>query len=197
MRFYIPASLWWCVDPPDPCWVTRQRDVEFYCIGCQQLLIFTFFAFVLNTALSWKNFPLVSSSGSSEEPVTSQDDVDLSSAFPGLSAQFQWILMPRYSLWKRSRYACTISYDRRFSLSFRDQLYNQNQRTEFFYEQSPSTHLCLAIVDLISDTRVGAGFILHCVHEVSQQLVPDSQGKVNEEIDHYFTIGWDAAVLNM
>ena len=107
-------------------------------------------------------------SGSSDDipSVELDDDTDLAKLYPGLglSSQFPWRL---------------ISQDAHF---------NQNLRQEFYYDVSPSTPLCLAIVDLIQDIRLGAGFILHCCHNVSIQLVPDDHGKVNEEIDHYFTI---------
>lgn len=76
-----------------------------------------------------------------------------------------------------------------WSLISNDSLFNQNLRREFFYESSPSISLCLSIIDLISDTQIGARFLLHCCHSVSMQLVPDDHGRVNEEIDHYFTIG--------
>lgn len=69
-----------------------------------------------------------------------------------------------------------------------DAHYNQNLRTEFYYNDTPSTPLCLAIIDLMVDLKMAAGFILHCCHNVSIQLVPDELGMVNEEIDHYFTI---------
>lgn len=71
---------------------------------------------------------------------------------------------------------------------FGDPHYNENLRTEFYYDETPNTTLCLAIIDLMSDANVSAGFILHCCHNVSMQLVPDNDGRVNEEIDHYFTI---------
>ena len=76
-----------------------------------------------------------------------------------------------------------------WQLISKDSLFNQNLRKEFFYESSPSISLCLSIVDLITNARIGAKFLLHCCHSVSMQLVPDDHGRVNEEIDHYFTIG--------
>ena len=71
-----------------------------------------------------------------------------------------------------------------------DPLYNQNVRREFYYEHTPNTTLCLALADLMGDRRVSAAFLLDCCHTVSAQLVPDSQGRVNEEVDHYFVIGF-------
>ena len=76
-----------------------------------------------------------------------------------------------------------------------DPLYNQNVRREFYYEHTPNTTLCLALADLMGDRRVSAAFLLDCCHTVSAQLVPDSQGRVNEEVDHYFVIGSVAVCL--
>ena len=70
-----------------------------------------------------------------------------------------------------------------------DPLYNQNVRKEFYYEHTPNTALCLSLADLMGDRRVSAAFLLDCCHTVSTQLVPDSHGRVNEEVDHYFVIG--------
>lgn len=104
-------------------------------------------------------------SGSSEEHLLSdQEDSPAAPIYYGPSSQYPWRLLPQ------------------------DALFNQNLRTEFYYDESPSTPLCLAIVDLIADQKSAANFILHCCHNVSIQLVPDHQGRVNEEIDHYFTI---------
>lgn len=105
-------------------------------------------------------------SGSSEEHLHfDQEDINTTPPiYYGPSSQCPWRLFPQ------------------------DPLFNQNLRTEFYYDESPSTPLCLAIVDLIADQKSAAGFILHCCHNVSIQLVPDHQGRVNEEIDHYFTI---------
>ncbi len=71
----------------------------------------------------------------------------------------------------------------------KDPMFNQNIRREFYYERAPNTALFLSLVDLIVDKRVAAGFILDCCHTVSGQLVPNSQGLVNEEVDHHFVIG--------
>ena len=107
-------------------------------------------------------FLLVSSS--SDDPQASDREDDDCVTSPYLSSQYPWQLLPG------------------------DPHYNENLRTEFFYEESPSTTLCMAILDLMSDAKTCANFILHCCHNVSMQLVPDDSGRVNEEIDHYFTI---------
>ena len=70
-----------------------------------------------------------------------------------------------------------------------DLLFNQSLRSEFYYERTPNTALCLSLADLLVDKRQAAGVVLDCCHTVSAQLVPDSQGRVNEEIDHDFVIG--------
>ncbi len=69
-----------------------------------------------------------------------------------------------------------------------DLMYNQKIRSEFYYERTPNTALCLSLADLLVDKRQAAGMILDCCHSVSAQLVPDSQGRVNEEVDHHFVI---------
>ena len=106
-------------------------------------------------------------SGSTDEEVFDQDDEngDMGRGYYTNPSQHPWSLIPN------------------------DSLFNQNLRREFFYESSPSISLCLSIIDLISNTQIGARFLLHCCHTVSMQLVPDDHGRVNEEIDHYFTIG--------
>lgn len=78
---------------------------------------------------------------------------------------------------------------RNYTLIPKDPMFNQNVRKEFYYERAPNTALFLSLVDMITDKRVAASFILDCCHSVSAQLVPDSQGLVNEEVDHHFVIG--------
>lgn len=70
-----------------------------------------------------------------------------------------------------------------------DSLFNQNIRRVFYYEQTPNTALCLALVDLMGDPAMAASYLLDCCHSVSAQLVPDSHGRTNKEVDHYFVIG--------
>ncbi len=70
-----------------------------------------------------------------------------------------------------------------------DSLYNQNIRKSFYYERTPSTALCLALVDLMNNLRVEAAYLLDCCHTVSTQLIPDSQGYINVEVDQNFVIG--------
>ena len=94
--------------------------------------------------------------------------MDLGSVYPGLSTSplHHWKLLPN------------------------DPLFNESIRKEFFYERTPNTALCLALVDLMSHMHVAAAYLLDCCHTVSAQLVPDPQGRVNEEVDHYFVIGY-------
>ena len=39
-----------------------------------------------------------------------------------------------------------------------------------------------------------AGYLLDCCHSVSLHLVPDTLGRVNREVDHYFVIRWDLSL---
>ena len=70
-----------------------------------------------------------------------------------------------------------------------DHLHNGSVRVEFYYERTPNTALCLSLADLMISKRQAAGLVLDCCHTVSAQLVPDLQGRVNEELDHHFVIG--------
>lgn len=82
-----------------------------------------------------------------------------------------------------------LCQNQRFKLLPTDLLFNQSMRKEFYYERTPNTALCLSLADLLLSKRQAAGVILDCCHTVSAQLVPDSQGRVNEEVDHHFVIG--------
>lgn len=77
-----------------------------------------------------------------------------------------------------------------------DLSHNLSVRSEFYYERTPNTALCLSLADLLEKKREAAGVILDCCHTVSAQLIPDSQGRVNEEIDHHFVIRY-AVVLSV
>ena len=109
---------------------------------------------------------LFHSSGSTDEDgLDMEDGAEGGRGLFGSPSQYPWHLIPK------------------------DTLFNQDLRREFFYDSSPSTSLCLSITDLISDKRIRAKFLLHCCHSVSLHLVPDDHGRVNEELDSYFTIG--------
>jgi len=68
-------------------------------------------------------------------------------------------------------------------------MFNANVRKEFYYEKAPSTTLFLSMVDLVTDKKLAAEFILDRCHALSLQLVPNAQGMVNKEVDHHFVIG--------
>ena len=76
-----------------------------------------------------------------------------------------------------------------YKLILGDLMSNQSVRSEFYYERTPNTVLCLSLADLLMDKQQAAGLILDCCHTVSAQLVPDSLGRVNAELDHFFVIG--------
>ena len=69
-----------------------------------------------------------------------------------------------------------------------DKMANENLRTEFYYERTPNTALCLSLADMLASKELGAQLVLDCCHTVSAKLVPDSQGCVNAELDHHFVI---------
>ena len=69
-----------------------------------------------------------------------------------------------------------------------DKMANENLRSEFYYERTPNTALCLSLADMLMDKELVARLILDCCHAVSAKLVPDSQGCVNAELDHHFVI---------
>lgn len=60
---------------------------------------------------------------------------------------------------------------------------------EFYYEESPSSALCLTLVDLLASRRLAAALLLDRCHVVSLQLVADTHGRVNQEVDRFFVIG--------
>ena len=55
--------------------------------------------------------------------------------------------------------------------------------------KAPSSSLCIAILDLHSDTKVCGRFILDLANTLSQKLVPITPGVINEEVDHNLVIG--------
>ena len=61
-------------------------------------------------------------------------------------------------------------------------------RNDFSYENTPSSDLCLTLVDLIVSHAVAAEFLLDCCHSLSLQLVSHSQSQLSREVDHYFII---------
>ena len=83
----------------------------------------------------------------------------------------------------------TPSPTRQWKLLYKDPLCNQNMRKAFYYEQTPNLPLVLGIVDLMASKSDAATFILDCCLTMSVRILPDSQGRVNAELDHDFVIG--------
>lgn len=81
------------------------------------------------------------------------------------------------------------TFNQSYKLVPNDLMYNQTVRRQFYYERTPNTALCLSLADLLVQKQQAAGVILDCCHTVSAQLVPDTMGRVNEELDHHFVIG--------
>ena len=59
-----------------------------------------------------------------------------------------------------------------------------------WYLQSPDCPLCISLMELHSNKKQCAEFILDCAHSVSLQLMPNDSGQLNEEIDKQFVIGY-------
>lgn len=65
---------------------------------------------------------------------------------------------------------------------------NEATREEFYYDQAPSTSLCLAVLELLSDQRHSAHVILNLVDDSSKLLQPLARGVKNPEVDYHFII---------
>ena len=84
----------------------------------------------------------------------------------------------------------TPSPTRQWKLLDNDTFCNQNVRKGFYYEQTPNLPLALAIIDLMASRCRAATYILDCCLTMSVRILPDSQGRVNAELDHDFVIGY-------
>ncbi|KOC64689.1 Zinc finger FYVE domain-containing protein 26 [Habropoda laboriosa] len=65
-----------------------------------------------------------------------------------------------------------------------DEKHNETIREEFSFEYAPNISLCLAILNLHSEHKTYASFLLDCCDDMKRLLQPVSGGKVNPEIDH-------------
>ena len=65
---------------------------------------------------------------------------------------------------------------------------NESTREDFYYEQAPSTSLCLSILDLLSDKKLCGQVILSLVDEMSKSLQPLAPGVKNPEVDYSLVI---------
>ncbi|XP_064623470.1 zinc finger FYVE domain-containing protein 26-like isoform X2 [Lineus longissimus] len=61
-------------------------------------------------------------------------------------------------------------------------------REDFYYEQSPSTSLCISILDLHSNPKVCGEQMLQLCDELSKLLKPIAPGVANPEVDYNFVI---------
>ncbi|XP_012286916.1 zinc finger FYVE domain-containing protein 26 isoform X2 [Orussus abietinus] len=68
-----------------------------------------------------------------------------------------------------------------------DQSHDRSVREEFSFEHAPNVSLCLAILNLHSDHKAYASFLLDRCDEMKQLLQPVG-GKVNPEVDHSLII---------
>ncbi|XP_057337905.1 uncharacterized protein LOC130675979 [Microplitis mediator] len=66
--------------------------------------------------------------------------------------------------------------------------HNRTLREEFCFEYAPNIPLCLAILNLHSDHKTYATFLLDRCDEMKKLLYPDKRGRVNPEIDHSLII---------
>ncbi|CAD6209197.1 GSCOCG00003776001-RA-CDS [Cotesia congregata] len=66
--------------------------------------------------------------------------------------------------------------------------HNRTLREEFCFEYAPNIPLCLAILNLHSDHKTYATFLLDRCDEMKKLLYPDKKGRVNPEIDHSLII---------
>ncbi|XP_011502694.1 PREDICTED: zinc finger FYVE domain-containing protein 26 [Ceratosolen solmsi marchali] len=69
-----------------------------------------------------------------------------------------------------------------------DESHNQTVREEFSFEYAPNISLCLAILNLHSDHKAYASFLLDRCDEMKRLLQPVTGGRVNPEIDHALII---------
>lgn len=69
-----------------------------------------------------------------------------------------------------------------------DETHNRTLREEFCFEYAPNISLCLAILNLHSDHKAYANFLLDRCDEMKKLLSPDINGRINPEIDHSIII---------
>lgn len=66
--------------------------------------------------------------------------------------------------------------------------HNHAMREEFCFEYAPNISLCLAILNLHSDNKAYATFLLERCDEMKKLLYPDNKGRINPEVDHSLII---------
>ncbi|XP_034940006.1 uncharacterized protein Sptz [Chelonus insularis] len=69
-----------------------------------------------------------------------------------------------------------------------DYTHNKILREEFCFEYAPNISLCLAILNLHSDHKITASFLLDQCEIMKDLLTPDKNGRVNSEVDHELII---------
>jgi zinc finger FYVE domain-containing protein 26 len=82
-----------------------------------------------------------------------------------------------------------LAHQQQWQLIPKDPTANQKTRTNFYYEQSPSTELFLSIVEFHSSPGSCAYFIMDRVDKLSLRIISDSSGQLHKEIDYGFVIG--------
>ncbi|XP_070571338.1 zinc finger FYVE domain-containing protein 26-like isoform X2 [Ptychodera flava] len=76
-----------------------------------------------------------------------------------------------------------------------DDIYNDTIRDDFYYEQAPSTSLCMSILDLHSQPLKCAKQILELCRDVSAYLKPIRPGIPNPEVDYNLVISMIQTLL--
>ncbi|XP_071795779.1 zinc finger FYVE domain-containing protein 26-like isoform X2 [Asterias amurensis] len=76
-----------------------------------------------------------------------------------------------------------------------DNAMNTFIREDFYYEQAPSTSVCLSILDLHSDPRACGALILQMCRDLSEYLRPIRPGVPNPEVDYNLIISMMKTLL--
>ncbi|XP_038075616.1 zinc finger FYVE domain-containing protein 26-like [Patiria miniata] len=76
-----------------------------------------------------------------------------------------------------------------------DDVYNALIREDFYYEQAPSTSVCLSILDLHSDHSTCGTLILQICRDLSEYLRPIRPGVPNPEVDYNLIISMMKTLL--
>ncbi|XP_022094724.1 zinc finger FYVE domain-containing protein 26-like isoform X2 [Acanthaster planci] len=76
-----------------------------------------------------------------------------------------------------------------------DDVYNTLIREDFYYEQAPSTSVCLSILDLHSDHSTCGTLILQICRDLSEYLRPIRPGVPNPEVDYNLIISMMKTLL--
>ncbi|XP_014667165.1 PREDICTED: zinc finger FYVE domain-containing protein 26-like isoform X2 [Priapulus caudatus] len=72
---------------------------------------------------------------------------------------------------------------------------NESIRAQFYYEQAPSSNLCISVLDLHSNLAVGASYLLKLCDDLSKLLLPIEPGLHNPELDYNLIISMMRTLL--